>query len=251
MCIWIPNANLPAPTSSWGTPLLDTWTPVKCVCVYGGGGGPWYLSLGPTQTSFSSCSLTLSHQKSAVGFVRGLFVVFLSHPTLGLYVCFSEIAVTKDHKLGGLKQQELTLSQSWRSEVRDGGAYRVGSFWGTLFWLLAGAVPGSSLACCCLTSSPQGPLPTGLCPDVLLIKTPIIGLSHTPAQHDVILTNHICKKMLLLTKVTFRGSRWTHIIWGDTPIHGSPHLFLVPIPHLLGDLSGQRDLMRCHPRGDV
>lgn len=37
-------------------------------------------------------------------------------------------AVTKHHKLGGLKQQRFILSQFWRPEVPGEGVGRVGSF---------------------------------------------------------------------------------------------------------------------------
>lgn len=42
---------------------------------------------------------------------------------------FHSFHVTKDHKLGGFKQQEFIVSQFWRPEVQDQGVGRVGSFW--------------------------------------------------------------------------------------------------------------------------
>ena len=42
-------------------------------------------------------------------------------------VLVSRASITKYHKLGGLKQQKVTLSQFWRPKVQNQGVARLGS----------------------------------------------------------------------------------------------------------------------------
>lgn len=179
------HANLPAATS-FLAPRLDTRTPLNCVSLCCGGASLAPLTWYHAGQFLWDCSPPLGCQSLR----SALFQVCLGFSgctsSWALYQ-FPGTAVTEDHRLRGLKQQEFILLQFWRPENKNRGVRRVGSFWGALRENLSpSSLPASGGAGnpgCSWTGSGLAPSlpvftwcsPCVLCPNFpFLIKKPII-----------------------------------------------------------------------------
>lgn len=98
---------------------------------------------------------------------------------------FLRVALTKSHKLSGLKQQTCILSQFWRLEVQDRGVSQAMLPWRALgenpFWplRLVVAVGDPWLVDASLRSRTS---------HHILVRTLAIGLGPTLIQYDLIFT---------------------------------------------------------------
>lgn len=139
-----------------------------------------------------------------------------------LTVSFPRFAITNYQQLGGLKQQESSLSQCWKSESKIKLSVIVGSSWRLwgricfvpLSWLLAMAQHlWHSLACFCFTVICSAfPWPSSLCVSLyillLVLGDQSLDSGPTLIQYDLILTWLITlAETLLPNKVTVWGFR--------------------------------------------